>query len=139
MSLNNTSNHIPFYLTPSYMRLVTLTPMLRTKEIKATIDFYTNTLNFTCKSYSEEWGWATLERDEINIMLAVPNAHEPFDKAVFTGSFYFEVEDINSWWNSLKDKARVCYPLEDFEYGMREFGIYDNNGYLLQFGQEIQL
>jgi len=36
----------------------------------------------------------------------------------------------------LKDKVRVCYPLENFEYGMREFAIYDNNGYLLQFGQE---
>lgn len=29
------------------------------------------------------------------------------------------------------------YPVEDFGYGMREFAIYDNNGYLLQFGQEI--
>ncbi|MFN5228579.1 MAG: hypothetical protein ACK5Q3_18600 [Planctomycetota bacterium] len=28
--------------------------------------------------------------------------------------------------------------LEDFDYGMREFAIYDNNGYLLQFGQSLQ-
>lgn len=27
--------------------------------------------------------------------------------------------------------------LEDFDYGMREFAIY-NNGYLLQFGQSLQ-
>ena len=27
---------------------------------------------------------------------------------------------------------------EDFEHGMREFAIYDNNGYMLQFGQEIE-
>jgi hypothetical protein len=31
----------------------------------------------------------------------------------------------------------VCYGIEDFFYGMREFAIYDNNGYLLQFGQPI--
>ena len=40
-------------------------------------------------------------------------------------------------WERLKDKTNVCYPIETFEYGMREFAIYDNNGYLLQFGQEI--
>jgi hypothetical protein len=32
-------------------------------------------------------------------------------------------------------RRRVAYPLEDFHYGMREFAIYDNNGYMLQFGQ----
>ena len=24
--------------------------------------------------------------------------------------------------------------MEEFHYGMREFAIYDNNGYMLQFG-----
>ncbi len=27
---------------------------------------------------------------------------------------------------------------KNFSYGMREIGVYDNNGYLLQFGQEIR-
>jgi hypothetical protein len=30
-----------------------------------------------------------------------------------------------------------AYPLKDFDYGMREFTIRDNNGYILQFGPEI--
>jgi hypothetical protein len=34
--------------------------------------------------------------------------------------------------------ARICYLIETFEYGTREFAIYDNNGYVLQFGQELQ-
>ena len=37
----------------------------------------------------------------------------------------------------VKDHAQVCYPIEDFHYGMREFAIFDNNGYLLQFGQPV--
>ena len=37
----------------------------------------------------------------------------------------------------LKDKCKVCYPIETFDYGMREFGVYDINGYLLQFGQPV--
>jgi hypothetical protein len=27
--------------------------------------------------------------------------------------------------------------MEDFAYGMREFAIYDNNGYMLQFGAPV--
>jgi hypothetical protein len=34
-------------------------------------------------------------------------------------------------------EVTIVYPLEDFPYGMREFAIRDNNGYILQFGQEI--
>jgi len=54
-----------------------------------------------------------------------------------TGSFYFTTDDVDALWQELKDKARVCYDIENFEWGMREFAVYDNNGYLLQFGQEI--
>lgn len=47
------------------------------------------------------------------------------------------MDDVEDAWQRLKDAAHVCYPIDDFDWGMREFGIYDNNGYLLQFGQEI--
>jgi uncharacterized glyoxalase superfamily protein PhnB len=44
---------------------------------------------------------------------------------------------VDAIWENIKESANICYPIETFDYGMREFGIYDNNGYLLQFGQEI--
>jgi uncharacterized glyoxalase superfamily protein PhnB len=56
---------------------------------------------------------------------------------LFTGSLYFRTDDVDGLWQRLKDKARICYPIDNFEYGMREFAIYDNNGYLLQFGQPL--
>jgi hypothetical protein len=37
----------------------------------------------------------------------------------------------------LKAKTKICYSIENFEYGMRKFAIYNNNDYVLQFGQEI--
>ena len=119
------------------MKLFNLAPMLTTDRIKETIEFYQNTLDFECESFDEGWGWASLKKDDLNIMLGKPNAHIPFEKACFTGSFYFNTDNVNELWEKVKDKARVCYPPENFEYGMREFAIYDNNGYLLQFGQEI--
>jgi uncharacterized glyoxalase superfamily protein PhnB len=70
-------------------------------------------------------------------MLSLPNRHEPYTHPTFTGSFYFRVDDAAALWLQLKDNARVVYPIEDFDYGMREFAIRDNNGYILQFGQEL--
>jgi hypothetical protein len=69
------------------------------------------------------------------MMLARPNEHVLFDKIGFTGSFCFNTDDVEAMW--VKDKASVCYGIENFDWGMREFAIYDNNGYMLQFGQGI--
>ena len=112
--------------------------MLWTNAIRETITFYSETLGFILDEYNEDWGWASLHLDNIGIMIAKPNEHTPFDRPAFTGSFYINTDDVEGWWNKLKDKVNVCYDLETFEYGMREFAIYDNNGYLLQYGAEIE-
>ena len=57
--------------------------------------------------------------------------------AKFTGSLYFRMTQVAVLWEQLQAAATICYPLEDFAYGMREFAIYDNNGYILQFGEVI--
>lgn len=116
-----------------------LRPMLWTNELKETIAFYVNVLGFACGEYNEDWGWAALHKDNVEIMLAKPNEHTPFDKPTFTGSFYINVENADELWEQLKDKCNVCYEIETFEWGMREFAVYDNNGYLLQFGQEVTI
>ena len=118
------------------MTFRSLTPLLRTKDIQGTINFYTQLLGFTVESSSQEWGWASLSKDGIELMVATPNEHMPFEQAVFTGSFYFNVAEIEQLWKQVEHRARVCYPLEAFEYGMTEFAIFDNNGYILQFGEE---
>lgn len=119
------------------MKFNHLSPMLYTKDIKATIDFYVSTFGFTCVNYSEEWGWARLDKDNVEIMTCLPNEHIPFDKPGFTGSFYINTIDVDELWEQVKDKTKVCYPIENFDYGMREFAVYDNNGYLIQFGENI--
>jgi len=119
------------------MKLQFLRPMLWTEKLDETIEFYTKVLDFTLGNKNEEWGWAHLYKDNVEIMLAKPNEHEPFDKPTFTGSFYFITDDVDKLWQNLKDKTKVCYDIEDFDWEMREFAIYDNNGYILQFGQNI--
>ncbi len=112
--------------------------MLWTEEFEATIAFYVDVLGFLCREKNDDWGWASLGRDDVWIMLARPNEHTSHGKIGFSGSFYFTTDDVEAMWNDLKDKARVCYDIETFPWGMREFAIYDNNGYLLQFGQEVE-
>ena len=119
------------------MHLLFLRPMLYTQQLDETIQFYTQTLGFTCIEKNDDWGWASLYKDKVYIMLAKPNAHEPFTQPAFTGSFYFTTDDVDALWQNLKHKTKVCYEPETFEWGMKEFAIYDNNGYLLQFGQEV--
>ena len=119
------------------MRLTALVPLLRTADLKGSVAFYTAVLGFTLDAFEEEWGWASLRRDGIEVMLAAPNAHEPFERPSFTGSLYFRCDDVDAAWQILEDRAEVVYPLESFDYGMREFAVRDNNGYLLQFGQPV--
>ena len=119
------------------MKFQPITPMLWTEQLQDTIDFYCNFLGFTCGEYNEEWGWASLFRDECELMLAKPNMHTPFDKPTFTGTFYIKVDDVEALWGQLKHNVKIVYDLETFDWGMREFAIYDNNGYMLQFGQDI--
>lgn len=112
-------------------------PMIWTNELEETIDFYVQAFGFICGEYNKDWGWAALHKDDAEIMVAKPNEHTPFEKPVFTGSFYINVDDVDALWNTLKDKCKVCYEIDTFEWQMREFAVYDNNGYLLQFGQDI--
>lgn len=119
------------------MRWNEFSPMLWTFDLDASIVFYTTILGFTLSERRDDWRWASLQKDRITIMFAVPQQESPSHPPKYIGSLYFRVDDVDALWNSLKDRTNVCYPLENFPYGMREFAIYDNNGHLLQFGMEI--
>ena len=116
---------------------IKLTPMLESHDMQATLKFYTEVLNFTCDVKLEDLSWLTLHKDDIQIMFCTPNEHRNIPKSIMSGSLYINTNEVAALWESLKDSCEICYPLEDFEYGMREFAIYDNNGYLLQFGQDL--
>ena len=121
------------------MHFLRLVPMLETPDLDETIEFYTGKLGFICLSKDEKLGWANLSKDGASIMFALPNTHGKFQQAQFTGSLYFYTDQVDLLWEKLKVTAEVSYSIETFDYGMREFAIYDNNGYLLQFGQSVEV
>lgn len=122
------------------MKLTNLSPLLETNDIITTIEFYTQTLGFTLRGTFEHEGtttWCDLVRDEVAIMFSLPNQNMKHGRIMLSGSIYINAEDVDTLWDLLKDKCEIVYPIENFVYGMREFAIKDNNGYVLNFGESV--
>src|SRR6185503_19962125 len=105
------------------MPIEKLIPILYTVEMKKTVEFYLTVLGLTANYYKEGEGWASLQLDSVEVKLAIPPAKVSFQKPVFTGSIYFKTNNVDQLWQRLKDKTKVCYEIENFDYGMREFAI----------------
>ena len=121
------------------MQLQALSPILWTKNLQETISFYETVLGF--KSRSSFPNFAALYRDNAEIMVIVPTG-EPGDKDFFpkpflTGSIYIFTQDVDEFWEFVKNKAAIKTPICDREYLMRDFSILDNNGYEIVFGEDI--
>ena len=119
------------------MAILAVVPMLAVPDVEAAVAFYRDVLGFACANQME--GWAVVERDGVEVMFTLPNAHMPFDRPLLTGSLYVRTDAVDALWAELEGKAAVVYPIEDFDYGMREFAVLDNNGYCVQFGQSLEV
>ena len=112
--------------------------MLETEDMKATIGFYNHLLGFvvaeTFEDENDNTIWASLIHGEVEIMFKTPNKVMDYGRTLLTGNLYMHTNDVDAIWMRVKDKADVVYPVQDFPYGMREFAIKDNNGYVLSFG-----
>jgi len=83
------------------MKSTPLVPMLWVGDIEQTIAFYRDVLGFACTNQMK--GWACLANHRVELMISLPNQHEPFDKPQFTGSFYFHPDDVDVLWGRLKE------------------------------------
>jgi uncharacterized glyoxalase superfamily protein PhnB len=108
---------------------------LSTEDVARSVKFYVEQLGFTCTL--KLVGFARLRLGAADIMLSLPNAHVPWQGPRFTGSIYLEVDDVDALWERLKTRARIVYPIETMEYGVREFGLLDDSGYQLSFAQHV--
>ncbi|RDC58216.1 bleomycin resistance family protein [Pedobacter chinensis] len=128
------------------MKLRKLTPILWTKNLQETITFYVDILGFTCRYQVDRF--AALKRDDIEIMTVIPvdepedckapeNNEDFFPKPHFTGSIYIDTENVDELWEQIKDKVTVKYEIGNQEWLVRDFSIWDNNGYEIVFGQDI--
>jgi catechol 2,3-dioxygenase-like lactoylglutathione lyase family enzyme len=117
------------------MTLKTLAPILTTDDMNRSVDFYVDLLGFTWGMRTP--GYSSLSGDAVRIMLAVPDLNWEWKGPSFTGQLYIGLgtaEEVDALWETVKDRAVITYAVDNFDYGMREFGIYDDNGYTLALG-----
>lgn len=128
------------------MALTFLSPILWTKDLPETIMFYENVLGFTSRSNFPNF--VALTSGAVQLMFIFPteepedckdpNSNERFfPKPVMTGDIYISTDDVDELYERVKGKARIKMDIGDREYRMRDFSIWDNNGYELCFGQDI--
>jgi len=117
------------------MAVLSVSIVLSTDDVARSVRFYVEQLGFTCTVQSE--AFARVRLGAANIMLATPNVHAPWQGPGFTGSIYLNVDNIDELWEDLKSRARIVYPIETMEYGIREFGLLDDSGYQLSFAQHV--
>jgi uncharacterized glyoxalase superfamily protein PhnB len=101
-----------------------------------TLNLYSENLGFECRgTYPDDENpcWASLWNGDVEIAFSI------HDKELsMSGTIYIYVENVEEVWKLLKEKVEIIYPLKDFNYGMREFGIKDCNGYVLNIGESIE-
>jgi RimJ/RimL family protein N-acetyltransferase len=117
-------------------------PMLKTHSIAETIKFYTESLGFTLIHQIEDEGalqWCLLQKDLVGMMFSAIHEEEKDDVGDpgMTGVMYLYLDNVDAYWEKVKDKCQVEYAPCDQPYEMRDFGIRDNNGYMLMIGQQI--
>lgn len=123
--------------------------VLITEDIQRSIAHYRDTLGFELAGAMPEVEptWCLMKRDQTRIMFLGSHDHgdedghehegDGHEHAPAISSLYFYPDDIDTLWDELKDKVEIEHPLEDMDYGMREFAIRDPNGHALVFGSPI--
>ena len=116
-----------------------VTANLMTKNIKETLDFYTEKLEFTLLMSTDEW--LLVGKDDIAIMFQdMKSLIEEYtilenDQLNPCLSLFIEVSEIEKIFASLPKDINILKPISTTPYGKQEFAIADNNGYVLTFAQ----
>jgi predicted enzyme related to lactoylglutathione lyase len=117
--------------------LTQVSPTLHVTDMRRTLAFYEGSLGFRCtfKVHDDlhpEIPYAIVERDQVKIHLQLRPA------AAGTSACYITVDDADAIWSVVQQAGvRVLRPIEDSNYGMRDFNIADPDGNTLGFGQSI--
>jgi uncharacterized glyoxalase superfamily protein PhnB len=115
-----------------------IVPMIHVPDVRATAAWYVS-IGFTMMRYNEEDGelnWALLTLDGSELMLNIGGKPSSAHRREF--DLYIHVENIESLYEQIKDKAELVEAPHDTFYGMREFIIRDFNRFWITFGQPMR-
>ncbi len=138
------------------MKANKLTPNLEVKNIRETVEFYQSVLGFSLAmavpetqdeieqtlTDGKEYVYALVSKGKVEMMFQRTDSFKQ-DISLAKGfsigasvSFYMEIDEIADFYEQIKSKNMKPTELKTAWYGMREFYITDNNGYILGFAEK---
>jgi catechol 2,3-dioxygenase-like lactoylglutathione lyase family enzyme len=113
-------------------------PVLKVSDMQKSVDFYTGVLGFSVAWRAANDGGGDngmLQAGAAALLLSTGT--QLGDKPQFTGTLYFHMDGVQEFFERVRNRAGVVWPLETMEYGQREFGIRDGDGYTLAFAEAL--
>jgi uncharacterized glyoxalase superfamily protein PhnB len=113
-------------------------PVLKVTDLERATAFYTGVLGFkVCWKNANDGGGdnVMLESGATSVLLST-GSHLG-ETPAFTGTLYFNMSGVQELFERIKDQVEIVWPLETMEYGQKEFGIRDRDGYVLAFAEEL--
>lgn len=114
-------------------------PVLKVADLPRALDFYANVLGFSVawRAPNDGGGENAMLIAGATKVLLTTGSHLG-DQPRFTGTLYFHMTGVGAYFESIRDRVEIVWPLETMEYGQHEFGIRDPDGYMLAFAETVQ-
>ena len=111
-------------------------PVLRVSDMQKSVDFYTGVLGFSVvwRAANDGGGENCMLQAGATALLLSTGTHLG-GTPQFTGTLYFHMAGVREFFERVKGRAEVVWPLEAMDSGQREFGIRDGDGYMLAFAE----
>jgi catechol 2,3-dioxygenase-like lactoylglutathione lyase family enzyme len=113
-----------------------IVPVLRVSDMQKSVAFYTGVLGFTVAWRAANDGGGEncmLLAGAANLLLSTGSHLGGTPQ--FTGTLYFHMTGVQEFFERVKNQAEVVWPLETMDYGQKEFGVRDCDGYTLAFAE----
>jgi catechol 2,3-dioxygenase-like lactoylglutathione lyase family enzyme len=123
--------------------LTGISPVLLVPDLERSAAYYRDRLGFRCDVFGDQPGFATAERDEATILLALceePARIVPNCRIVDNiWNVYIRVDDVEGIYAEVQERgAGIDYTIYNAPSGFREFGVQDPDGYDIAFGQPLE-
>jgi hypothetical protein len=108
--------------------------ILKSADVATTIEWYQR-VGFALRSVYPESGeptWCELSRDGVTLQFLGGQTPWPGPPS-FTGTIYFRPESVDALHEQIKDHTEPAWGPEVREWGTRELGLQDPDGYFLTF------
>jgi catechol 2,3-dioxygenase-like lactoylglutathione lyase family enzyme len=119
-----------------FMKIV---PVLKVSDLEKSVGFYAGVLGFTVvwRAANDGGGENCMLQAGAAELLLSTGSHLG-DRPQFTGTLYFNMTGVQGFFKRVKDQVEVVWPLEAMDYGQKEFGIRDCDGYTLAFAEPLE-